>query len=211
MKKRRNRLDPKTIIVGIVIATVLFTEHYQQVLIGLVFVFLGIVLFLIFDHKTIKISNEDIKFVDRINGVQFERYVASLLSTNGYSRVKCTQTSNDYGADIIAYQKGEKIAIQCKRYNGSVGVSAVQEVLGAKSYYKAQKAIVVTNSRFTVNAVRLAKESNVIMWDRDLLLKLMGTAKGCTCSRGDSCSDADEREVLGVKRKWMEGGSKAHL
>lgn len=178
MKKCRNRLDPTTIIVGVVITVVLFMEHYQQVMIGLVFVFLGIALFLIFNHKAIKISSQDIHFVDGMNGVEFEHYVASLLKTNGYSRVKCTQTSNDYGADIIAYRKGEKIALQCKRYNGCVGVAAVQEVLGAKSYYKAQKAIVVTNSKFTVNAIRLAKESNVIMWDRSNLVKLMGAASG---------------------------------
>lgn len=163
MKKSRNRIDPITIIVGVVITVVLFIKHYQQVMIGLFFVFLGIALFLIVNHKTIKISSQDIEFVDRMDGVEFEHFVVSLLKTNGYSRVKCTQASNDYGADIIAYRKGEKIALQCKRYNGSVGVSAVQEVLGAKSYYKAQKAIVVTNARFTVNAIRLAKESNVMI------------------------------------------------
>ena len=158
MKKSMNRLDPTTIIVGIGIALVFFIDHYQQMMIGLVFVFLGIALFLIFNHKTIKISNKDIEFIDRMNGIEFERYVASLIKNSGYSRVKCTQKSNDYGADIIAYRKGEKIALQCKRNNGSVGVGAVQEVLGAKSYYKARKAIVVTNSKFTVNALRLAKD-----------------------------------------------------
>lgn len=178
MKKSRNRIDPITIIVGIVMAVMFFREHHHQVMMGLFFVFLGIALFLIFNHQTIKISTKDIKIVDGMGGVEFEHFVVSLLKTNGYSRVKCTQASNDYGADIIAYRKGEKIALQCKRYNGLVGVSAVQEVLGAKSYYKAQKAIVVTNSKFTVNAIRLAKEANVIIWDRGNLIKLMGAAGG---------------------------------
>lgn len=60
--------------------------------------------------------------------------------------------------------------MQCKRYKGKVGISAVQEVLGAKGYYKADKAMVITNSYFTPNAIKLANANDVELWDRNDLI-----------------------------------------
>lgn len=66
------------------------------------------------------------------------------------------------GADLIAVDaQGRKIVIQCKRNGKPVGVTAVQEVLGAKHFYRANEAWVVTNSTFTVAAKKLARSSKV--------------------------------------------------
>ena len=79
----------------------------------------------------------------------------------------------DMGADLILERRGIRSVVQAKSYSGSVGVKAVQEVVAAKSYYKAREAFVVTNSTFTKSAIDLAEANGVSLWDGDLL-KMMG-------------------------------------
>ncbi|MCR5793705.1 MAG: restriction endonuclease [Lachnospiraceae bacterium] len=111
-----------------------------------------------------------------MEGEEFEDFLMELLDVPGF-RVELTPTSNDYGADLLLTHKGETIAIQAKRYNKSIGIHAVQEVLGAVSYYEAIRGLVITNSSFTRNAQNLAAESDVILWDGDDLINLMERRK----------------------------------
>jgi restriction system protein len=67
------------------------------------------------------------------------------------------------------------VVIQAKRYSKDVGIKVVQEVMGAKAYYSADGAWVVTNSHFTKAATVLAKKSNVILIDREQLIDLILT------------------------------------
>ena len=78
-------------------------------------------------------------------------------------------TSNDYGADLVMKKHGKVTVVQAKRYKNTVGNSAVQEIVAAKAYYKADKCMVVTNSYFSKNAKNLAKSNHVELWDRDSL------------------------------------------
>ncbi len=105
-----------------------------------------------------------------MDGVEFENCCIEHFRKLGY-QASPTATSGDYGADIVLKKGGIKTVVQCKRYKGKVGVAAVQEVIGAKGYYKADNAMVVTNSYFTPNAVELAKANNVELWDRNKLVK----------------------------------------
>ena len=43
------------------------------------------------------------------------------------------------GADLIVRHNGKVIVVQCKRYGNAVGLQAVQEVLGARSFYTLMK------------------------------------------------------------------------
>ena len=101
------------------------------------------------------------KDVSLLTPVQFEKYCGILLNDNGW-RVEYTATTGDYGADIIAIKNGVKMVVQCKHYTGNVGVSAVQEVFSAMSYYHAQKACVVASrGGFTKSAKSLAMRTGV--------------------------------------------------
>jgi len=73
----------------------------------------------------------------------------------------------------------EKIVIQAKRYGVKIWVSlsAVQEVYGAKAYYKANQAWVVTNSYFTKQAKELAAACDVTLVDRADLQKFINEVK----------------------------------
>lgn len=123
-------------------------------------------------RSKLNLFNRTLREIDAMSGEEFEHYVARLFRSLGY-KAQVTKTSGDYGADVIATRflrgKSEKIAIQCKRYRGKVGISAVQEVIGAKAYYSANKAYVVTNNYYTEAAKNLACRSKVILWDRDTL------------------------------------------
>lgn len=92
-------------------------------------------------------------------GLAYERHVASLM--RGY-RVTFTSASGDFGADILATDMfGRRVCVQCKAYKA--GVKAVQEVLGAKAYYRCQIGVVAATG-FTKSARALANRSGVQLW-----------------------------------------------
>ena len=111
--------------------------------------------------------------IDEMRGSEFEQYMAKLLSKNGYNKVTVTQASGDYGVDVIAYKGMKKYAIQCKRYAKTLGPKPVQEVHTGGVHYNADVCVVVTNNFFSDNAKTLAKETGVLLWDRDELRKLI--------------------------------------
>ncbi len=106
-------------------------------------------------------------YFDEMNGHNFEHFCAEVLRKNGFGNINITRGSRDYGVDILAEKDGVSYAIQCKRYNGKVGNKAVQEVFSGKSYYSCDKAIVLTNSYFTEQAIDTAKKTGVVLWNRD--------------------------------------------
>lgn len=119
-----------------------------------------------------KSVDEELARIFNMDGLAFERYAASLLSKNGY-RTTVTQGSGDFGADVIASKDGSKYVVQCKKYAQNVGIKAVQEIYAAKVHYKADYAVVLTNAYFTPAAQKLAGETNVILWDRNVLREMI--------------------------------------
>lgn len=122
-------------------------------------------------------KNRYIEDVDKMSGDEFERFSVRLLEAVGFGLVEKTKTSGDYGIDVVARKDGKKYAFQCKCYQGSVGVHAVQEAFSGAKMYRADVAAVITNSRFTPNAQKMAKEIGVQLFDRKLLIKLMNKAE----------------------------------
>ncbi len=112
----------------------------------------------------------DICTVDLMSGIDFERFVCDLFDKLGYG-VRHTKISGDQGVDIVATQGSRIVAIQTKCQKAKVGNSAVQEVVAGKVMYNANECMVVTNSFFTQSAVELARQNEVILWDRKELIK----------------------------------------
>lgn len=111
--------------------------------------------------------------IDRLSGKAFEQYLAAQFRHQGY-KVAETEASHDYGADLLLKKRREKIVVQAKRYDKNVGLAAVQEAAGAVAYYKADKAMVVTNSRFTRSARKLARQNDVDLWGREEIIERFG-------------------------------------
>lgn len=110
--------------------------------------------------------------LDQLSGEEFEEYLAGLFREQGYA-TELTSATGDYGADLILTRGGQRIAVQAKRYRGSVGVQAVQEALSGQSYYRCNAAWVITTGTFTPNAMELAAKSGVKMIGRSELGHLM--------------------------------------
>lgn len=130
-----------------------------------------LIAFTVIERKII--SNWGMKQIDKSSGVEFERFLKLKFQSMGY-RVRHTGKSGDYGADLILYKNKEKIVVQAKRYRGYVGQDAVREAVSAIAFYKATRAIVVTNSTFTDAAKRLAKSNHVELYDREWVKKVAG-------------------------------------
>lgn len=111
--------------------------------------------------------------LDALTGEAFEVRLSLLFRQLGYE-VSTTPRSGDFGADLLMTDRdGQRWAVQAKRYQQAVGVSAVQEVLAAVSYYGVHRGMVVTNSSFTPAAQALANKTGVVLWDRDALAHVM--------------------------------------
>ena len=107
----------------------------------------------------------------------FEDLICRLFRDTGFV-VNQTSYSGDYGADLIASKRGSKHAIQVKRYcaTNRVGVGDVNQIIGAKSYYSCDHALVITTSGFTKSATELARKTRVHLWDWDELQSRFRTA-----------------------------------
>lgn len=117
--------------------------------------------------------------IDRMDGIQFEKYLGALFTVKGYT-VQYTPTTVDYGAGLLLRKENQTIAVQAKRYSSAVGVKAVQEVSGAKGYYRTNEAWVITNNTFTKNACNCAELLNVRLIDRNDLINLIAESKAVT-------------------------------
>lgn len=123
-----------------------------------------------------KLAKSGIKEIDKMDGIQFERYLSTLFKKLGY-KVQVTRASGDFGADLVLIRENKKIIVQAKRYKSNVGIKAVQEIASAKLHYKATDAWVVTNSFFTNAAVKLAKSNHVHLINRNDLIELILSIK----------------------------------
>ncbi|OJE37261.1 hypothetical protein BAQ44_16700 [Bacillus mobilis] len=112
-----------------------------------------------------------------MDGYQFEEFVAQLFQEMGY-KTEVTSSSGDYGIDVIAKRKGLTMGIQAKRYSDKVPNKAVQEVIAGIAFYNLDQGLVITNNYYTKPAQNQAKGTNVLLWDRDMLLQKLREVYG---------------------------------
>jgi hypothetical protein len=110
--------------------------------------------------------------VDRVHPRSFESIVAELLHDRGWT-VELTQTTRDGGYDVLALRSDalgftNTLVVECKLYDlrRPVGIAMVDRLMGVLSREHASAGLLVTNSRFSVDAWR-AWESRI---GRDLEL-----------------------------------------
>ncbi len=103
---------------------------------------------------------------DDLEGHAFEKFCADLLGKRGFSEIKLTPGSRDFGVDVLAQKDGVTYAIQCKRYSAPVGVKAIQEAYAGRDYYDCMVGVVMTNQYFTAPALEAARKLKIMLWDR---------------------------------------------
>lgn len=132
-------------------------------------------------HTTLK--SDILELVRKIDPYRFERLVLDLLLAMGYggSREEAatvTQKSNDEGIDGLINEDRlglDRLYIQAKRWQDSVGRPELQSFVGALAGRHAQKGIFITTSDFSTNAREYVKNlpQRVILIDGQRLAELM--------------------------------------
>ncbi len=131
------------------------------------------VLFFLIDFFLRRRRDRRIRKMDELEGHDFEFFCADLLKAHGFIGVEVTRGSGDFGVDVLAEKDGVTYAIQCKRYNGPVGVEAVLRTYGGLAYYERMVGVVMTNQYFTSPAVEAAKKLRILLWDRGYMDAMM--------------------------------------
>jgi len=125
----------------------------------------------------VALRKSGINEIDVLSGKDFEAFLSLCFREHGY-KVQLTPKSSDFGADLILSKDGTDTVVQAKRWRQTVGIEAVQQVVAAKHYYGAGRAMVITNSKFTTAAFRLARANGVILWSREHLILQFAAVNG---------------------------------
>lgn len=176
---KRKKKDPLNELLGYVLMIVFIgvflvkdSISWALAVVFIVFIAILIVLSIKDSAKRKKINQSGILEVDKMTGIQFEKFLMVRYSKMGY-KVKETPATGDFGADLVLSKDSTKIIVQAKCYSKSVGIKAVQEAFSAKEHYKSDEAWVITNNYFTKAAKKLATSTNVKLIDRDDLIRIL--------------------------------------
>ncbi|MDO8126036.1 MAG: DUF853 family protein [Candidatus Brocadiales bacterium] len=125
-----------------------------------------------------KLNNESGRQTDQLRSKviqtearQFEYEIARLLKLMGYE-AHATKATGDDGVDVFAEKDGEKVIVQCKKWEKPVGRAVVDELAGTAARHKATRAILATTSSFSLDAEQTAREHNIALWDFFMLCRL---------------------------------------
>jgi superfamily II DNA or RNA helicase len=114
---------------------------------------------------------------------RFTRQVERLLGQLGFTDIVNIDGSGDHGGDLLASRGGKLWVFQAKwKKRQAVGNSAVDEVIEAQDHYGTDRAVVVTNTRLSPDALKRIEQlgrigRDVKHWDGTLLRDLHGRAQ----------------------------------
>lgn len=107
---------------------------------------------------------------NKLDETGFEREVAELLAGHFKTgQVMVTRAENDYGVDVLLCAAKLRIVAQCKQWKGQgVGAADVRALAGAKAYFGADRALLITLSGPTdeiEQCADIAETQNIELWD----------------------------------------------
>ena len=108
----------------------------------------------------------------RMSSSSFEAVVAKVFESLG-AQVELTGGSGDHGVDLIAIHGSDRIAVQCKRWEGTVGEAVIRDLIGALKLAHANVGCIVTTSGFSAEAIRAAKALAVKLVDLPMLIDII--------------------------------------
>jgi superfamily II DNA or RNA helicase len=98
-------------------------------------------------------------FLRELGPFGFTRQLERLALHLGFTDVVNVDGPYDQGGDLIGIRSGRRWVFQAKwKANGPVSPSAIDEVIGAKAFYGADHAVVVTNAHFGPQAYKRQRE-----------------------------------------------------
>jgi len=123
-------------------------------------------------------QNKSVYAPERLSEKEFERFLQWLLEEQGYE-VQPEKVSSGFGADLVAFKDGEKVAVQAFRCPKTHAVSEAAVLLArqAQSRHGCSKSIIVATSSFTPNATEDAQTAGIELWDKKVLQEKIAEAR----------------------------------
>lgn len=106
--------------------------------------------------------------VDAMTGRQFEVLLEYLFANKGY-RVARIGGRAEFGATLLINDANGRTVVQAKRRKDVVRHDAVHKAVGAMAHYGVARALVVTSSDYSRQAVTVAHSNGVALWNRATL------------------------------------------
>ncbi|MDQ8196273.1 restriction endonuclease [Coraliomargarita sp. SDUM461004] len=105
---------------------------------------------------------------------EFEWLVGEVFRRQGYRTEESLGGGADGGIDLILHRDGQTTLVQCKRWKSkAVGVPIVREIFGILTAENADRAIVITTSKFTKESENFAAKKPIELIDGHRLLELV--------------------------------------
>jgi restriction system protein len=128
-----------------------------------------------------KTQSDKIAVLQDLSPRNFEHLTERLYSSMDYE-TWLTQPTRDGGRDIIAKinigAKQEFLLIECKRYADTIDVGKVRELYGVVNSEKANRGVLVTSGRFTIDAQKFADDNSIQLIDGDKFVLLLNEHLG---------------------------------
>ncbi|ADZ82728.1 restriction endonuclease [Cellulosilyticum lentocellum] len=113
--------------------------------------------------------------LNKVEAKDFDKLIADLYQTKGYE-VECIPKSEQMGINLIARRRKEVVVI-CTKYRTEIDADswkeAVQGVSENMKHYKANRGIVITNSKFNNYDIKEARPKHTQLIDYHLLVPLI--------------------------------------
>ena len=115
--------------------------------------------------------------VDAMTERQFEVLLEHLFANKGY-RVARIGGRGEIGADLLLHDADGRIIVQARRWTGLVRHDSVQQAVAAMARFGVARALVVTSSDYSEQAVSVANSNGVTLWNRATLAAELTVFRG---------------------------------
>jgi len=130
-------------------------------------------------RKILFASAKDIEAIRAMSWREFETLVGESYRRQGYMVEETGGGGADGGIDLILRGKGQKILVQCKRWQKvKVDVMIVREMFGLLHHEKADRVIIVTTGTYTPDAMDFASGKPIDLVNGKALVQLIRDVKG---------------------------------
>jgi hypothetical protein len=155
--------------------------------------------------------------VRALDWFQFEKLIAAVYHTKGYTVERLGGANPDGGIDLIIEKASERFVVQCKQWKAwKVGVRQIREFLGTLTDSGIPNGIFITLQGYTDDAKVLADKHNIALLSEVTVVKLLeevhwqfnAEITSALDDRRKSCPKCESKLVLRTAGRGSKIGSK---
>lgn len=134
--------------------------------------------------------------VDAMTGRQFVVLLRHFFAKKGYRVGRIRR--GDSATDLLLNDSHGRIIVHVRRWTDVVGHDAVQQAAIAMGHYGAARALVVTPSNYSPDAITEANSKGVMLWDRATLAAELSAFSGERLQSGVKLFSSDLRAGIRI-------------